>query len=252
MPLNIKPILLLSVVLLLAWSVAGCRPTAAPRMTNTTLSPSTDPSSSNSTLPADAVPSDEVPSDAAMDDADQPSAEQDGTGQDDTKQAATDSTSDVRSDASRRRAREQLLLGTPGKVDPTTRTRPIPKPQPGKTLDLTFDDLKFNIQPDAPFERSMLPKEIEDLHGQKIRIGGYILPSFSNRDIKQFVLVRDNMECCFGPGAALYDSMLVEMEGRGVDFTVRPIVVEGVFHVKEYVIDGRHMAIYQMQGLEVQ
>lgn len=130
--------------------------------------------------------------------------------------------------------------------------RPVPKPQPGKTLDLTFDDIKFDIEPDAPFQRDMLPKEIEDLNGQKISIGGYMLPSFQQRDIKQFVLVRDNMECCFGPGAALYDCILIEMDGRGVDFTVRPVVVEGKFTVKEYKDDsGKHLAIYHMQGTGV-
>ncbi|PQO28018.1 hypothetical protein C5Y96_16720 [Blastopirellula marina] len=130
--------------------------------------------------------------------------------------------------------------------------RPVPKPQPGKTLDLTFDDIKFDIEPDAPFKRNMLPQAIEDLNGQKISIGGYMLPSFQQRDIKQFVLVRDNMECCFGPGAALYDCILIEMDGRGVDFTVRPVVVEGIFTVKEYQDDsGKHLAIYHMQGTGV-
>ncbi|PQO44594.1 hypothetical protein C5Y93_19080 [Blastopirellula marina] len=117
---------------------------------------------------------------------------------------------------------------------------------------MTFDDIKFDIEPDANFEREMLPQPIENLSGQKIRIGGYMLPSFQNRDIKQFVLVRDNMECCFGPGAALYDCILVEMDGRGVDFTVRPVTVEGEFTVKEYKDgDGKHLAIYHLQGTGV-
>ncbi|WP_165698900.1 DUF3299 domain-containing protein [Bremerella volcania] len=140
----------------------------------------------------------------------------------------------------------------PSSTEGSSRNRPIPKPQPGKTLDLTFDDIKFDIEPDAPFKREMLPQGIEDLSGQKISIGGYMLPSFQQRDIKQFVLVRDNMECCFGPGAALYDCILVEMEGRGIDFTVRPVVVEGVFTIKEYKDDsGKHLAIYHMQGTGV-
>ena len=141
-------------------------------------------------------------------------------------------------------------LPPPEQVAPK-RDRPTPKPQPGKTLDLTFDDIKFDIEPDAPFKREMLPQAIEDLGGQKIRIGGYMLPSFQQRDIKQFVLVRDNMECCFGPGAALYDCILVDMEGRGVDYTVLPVTVEGTFTVKEYTSDGKHLAIYHLQGVGV-
>ena len=250
MLLNTRPILLASVILLLAWGVAGCRPSDAPRRTASTHSPADSRPGDNTTLPPENL-TPEAAADTALDEkaaAEEPSSDAAAL----AESTEPTSTSDDPSARNRRRARAELLLGTPGKVDPTQRTRPVPKPQPGKTIDLTFDDLKFDIQPDAPFERSMLPQEIEDLHGQKIRIGGYILPSYSNRDIKQFVLVRDNMECCFGPGAALYDCMLVEMEGRGVDFTVRPIVVEGDFHVQEYVIDGRHMAIYHMQGLSIQ
>jgi hypothetical protein len=44
----------------------------------------------------------------------------------------------------------------------------------------------------------MLTKEIEAMDGQLIRIRGYMLPSFQQSGIKKFVLVRDNMECCFG------------------------------------------------------
>lgn len=128
-------------------------------------------------------------------------------------------------------------------------TSTTPKPASGKTLDLTFDDIKFDIKPDAPFERKMIPQAIEDLNRQKIRIAGYMLPSFKQRDIKQFVLVRDNMQCCFGPGAALYDCIVVEMKGRGVDFTVRPITVEGEFTVEELKDpDGKTLAIYHLAG----
>ncbi|MFI4875139.1 MAG: DUF3299 domain-containing protein [Blastopirellula sp. JB062] len=128
--------------------------------------------------------------------------------------------------------------------------------EPDKTLprkpgvqDLTFDDIAFEMEKGDPFTRSLLPPRIEELGNQKIRIRGYILPSFESRGIKQFVLVRDNMECCFGPGAALYDCILVEMKGPGVDFTVRPVTVEGVFEIEEYKgPDGKHLAIYRMEG----
>lgn len=122
-----------------------------------------------------------------------------------------------------------------------------------KPLDLTFDDIKFDIEKDGRFKRDMLTKKIEGLDGKPIKIRGYILPSFQQKGIKQFVLVRDNMECCFGPGAALYDCILVEMaEGKSASFTVRPVSVEGKFEISEFVgPDGKHLAIYRMLGEEV-
>jgi hypothetical protein len=122
-----------------------------------------------------------------------------------------------------------------------------------KTQDVTFDDIKFDIKKDAPFKREMLTEKIEKLADSSIKIRGYILPSFQQKGIKQFVLVRDNMECCFGPGAALYDCIVVEMApGKSASFTVRPVSVEGKFEISEFKDpDGKHLAIYRMVGEEV-
>lgn len=119
-------------------------------------------------------------------------------------------------------------------------------------LDLTFDDLKFDIEKGAKFDREMLPKKIEDLKGKKISIRGYVLPDsvFQREGIKIFVLVRDDKECCFGPMAAIYDCMRIEMVGDAVaSFTTRPIAVEGEFEIKEWaVIDGVPRAIFHLKA----
>lgn len=124
---------------------------------------------------------------------------------------------------------------------------------PKKPKDLTFDGIKFPMKKGTKFKRSMLTKEIEALQGKPIRIRGYILPSFQQKGIKQFVLVRDNLECCFGPGAALYDCIIVEMaKGKSASFTVRPVAVEGVFSVRPFKgPDGKHLAIYHLVGQSV-
>lgn len=122
----------------------------------------------------------------------------------------------------------------------------------GEFRDLTFDDIKFEMKKGDPFERSMLTEKIEKLNETKIRIRGFILPGFQQKGITQFVLVRDNMECCFGPGAALYDCIMVDMEpGKSTSFSVKPIAVEGTFSIRPYVEDGKHLAIYHLIGLSV-
>jgi hypothetical protein len=117
-----------------------------------------------------------------------------------------------------------------------------------RPYDKTFDDLRFDIKPGDPFHREMLPDAIEALTGQRLRIRGYILPTAQQRGIKQFVLVRDNQECCFGPGAALYDCILVEMQaGKTAEFSIRPVAVEGTFDIQEFRgLDGKHLAIYHL------
>lgn len=122
--------------------------------------------------------------------------------------------------------------------------------------DLTFDDIKFEIEKGGEFSRSLLTKDIEVLDKKTFRIRGYILPAsvFKQSGIEKFVLVRDNMECCFGPGAALYDSIMVQMEpGKTADFTTRPVAVRGKFEIKEllYPDSDEHYSIYSMTASEV-
>ena len=124
------------------------------------------------------------------------------------------------------------------------------QPDKNRLKDISFDTIKFDIEKGAPFKRDMLTKEIVALEGQLVRIRGYMLPSFQQSGIKKFVLVRDNMECCYGPGAALYDCVIIEMQGSAsAEFTVRPMAVEGGFKVSECKgPDGKHLAIYHIDG----
>jgi hypothetical protein len=123
-----------------------------------------------------------------------------------------------------------------------------------RSYDKTFDNLRFDIQPGDPFHRTMLPENITAMDGQRIRIRGFILPTAQKRGIKTFVLVRDNQECCFGPGAALYDCILVQMQpGKTAEFSIRPVAVDGIFSINEVVgPDGKHLAIYRLDAESVE
>ena len=129
--------------------------------------------------------------------------------------------------------------------------------------DITFDDLKFEIEKDAPFAKEALSQDVKRLDGIKVKLRGYILPStlFKDTDISEFVLVRDNQECCFGPGAALFDCVIVEMlPGQTTDFVTRPVTVEGKFEIdtEKYKYPGgkgprgaTHFAIFKIDGMTV-
>lgn len=123
-----------------------------------------------------------------------------------------------------------------------------------RARDITFDDVKFDIEKGAPFEPGMLTDKIRELNGKPVRVRGYMLPSFQQSGIKQFILVRDNQECCFGPKAALYDCMVVELVGGATtDFSVVPITVEGKFSIREVKApDGTyHLAIFRLDATSV-
>ncbi len=132
-----------------------------------------------------------------------------------------------------------------------------------KKGEINFDDLKFEIEKDQPFKKGMLNKDVKSLDGKKVKLRGYILPAtlFKETDIDQFVLVRDNQECCFGPGAALFDCVIIEMvPGKTTDFVTRPVTVEGKFKVdtEKYKYPGgvgprgaSHFAIFRIHGESV-
>ena len=129
--------------------------------------------------------------------------------------------------------------------------------------DINFDDLQFEIEKDAPFEPGMLTADVKKLAGRKVKLRGYILPStlFKETNIEEFVLVRDNQECCFGPGAALFDCVIVKMApGKTTDFVTRPVTVEGKFKIdtESYKYPNgagprgaSHFAIFQIDGISV-
>lgn len=146
-------------------------------------------------------------------------------------------------------------LPSPHAVRPAASPTPDP-PRRAATAprEITFDDIKLDMEKGAPFTRDLLPKRVTALAGEPIRIRGYILPSFQQTGLTQFVLVRDNQECCFGPGAALHDCIVVRMRpGVTASFSIRPVAVAGTFRINELrAPDGTHLAIYGMDGDEVQ
>jgi hypothetical protein len=119
--------------------------------------------------------------------------------------------------------------------------------------EITFDEIKLELQKGDAYDSKVLTDKVKNLDGKAIRIRGYILPSFQQNGIKQFILVRDNMECCFGPGALLHDCIVVEMlPPATATFTVRPVSVEGNFSVRELKDpDGNYLAIYHLDGKQV-
>jgi hypothetical protein len=126
-----------------------------------------------------------------------------------------------------------------------------------KRGEITFDDLKFEIEKGGEFKSEMITPEIEELDKKTVKLRGFILPTsvFQQSGIKQFVLVRDNQECCFGPGAALYDCVIIEMvPGKTASFSTRVVSVKGKLEIDSESFrypEGGHYAIYKMTAEEV-
>lgn len=141
-----------------------------------------------------------------------------------------------------------LFVFMSGPVSAQSNTTVSTSVDDGTVQDLSFDDIKFEMETGDEYSSDLLTENITALKGNRISLRGYILPSTKQSGITSFVLVRDNQECCFGPGAALYDCVLIKLQAdHSVDFTVRPVTVEGEFMIKEYKVGGQIMAIYRMK-----
>ncbi|OYV81389.1 MAG: hypothetical protein B7Z73_18145 [Planctomycetia bacterium 21-64-5] len=166
------------------------------------------------------------------------------------RNATTSAASESQADPSDAKADESVTS-----PPPTVEAAPPSSPdsQPERTRDISFDDLKFDINKGDAFQRSMLTAKIEALDGKPVRIRGFILPSFLQTGLTQFVLVRDNMSCCFGPGAAIYDCIIVEMKpGKSTDYSLYPVAVDGIFSVHEMLDpDGKTVAVFHLDGESV-
>jgi hypothetical protein len=139
-------------------------------------------------------------------------------------------------------------------VASSSNSRSVRTVSASQLTDATFDDLKFEMEKTDPFKRSLLTPQIEELFDRRIKIRGYMYPTLKRRGLTGFVLVRDNQECCFGPGAALFDCIRVQLHpDKTAEFSIRPIAVEGVFKFDEFTdLDGTTRAIYMLDQAAVE
>lgn len=122
--------------------------------------------------------------------------------------------------------------------------------------EITFDDIKFEIEKGGDFKPEMITPELKKLDKKVITLRGFMLPAsvFQQKGIKKFVLVRDDRECCFGPGAALFDCVMVDMApGKSADFSIRMMAVKGKFEIDTESFkdpDGGYQAVYKITADE--
>lgn len=110
----------------------------------------------------------------------------------------------------------------------------------GTALRASFDDIDLlkilNMDPVPMDAADHFPKWLNDLNGQRVRIRGYMRPGFELEGITEFLFVRDNGECCYGPLPKIYDMIAVQLaEGESSDLIEgTPFDVEGTFRIEPH------------------
>jgi hypothetical protein len=118
---------------------------------------------------------------------------------------------------------------------------------PRDAIRINYDQL----QPDPTISGQVVPPAALALEGKRVFIKGYAFPGGQQTGIKQFVLVRDNNQCCFGGNPQLTDMIEVTLRGSlEMTYTTRMRKLAGTFHVRvgQQGVDGLRAAIYHLDA----
>lgn len=103
-------------------------------------------------------------------------------------------------------------------------------PEGFKRLDYGMLQLRPDDPPHAIPESALL------MDGRDVLLKGYMYPGKQQRGITQFLLVRDQGDCCFGGSPKITDRVLVQLRDparpEGIDFTQRLKKIAGRFAVR--------------------
>jgi hypothetical protein len=122
---------------------------------------------------------------------------------------------------------------------------------------VSYDDIDLlkilNMDPVPPNAATVMPAWLKGLEGKRIRIRGFMYPTFSQTGIHAFALARDNQICCFGRNPKIYDVFDVMLrEGVTTNYLPnRPFDVVGVFHIRPEEEAGKLFHLYDMDDATV-
>jgi hypothetical protein len=127
----------------------------------------------------------------------------------------------------------------------------------GEALRVSYDDIDLlkvlNMDPVLPDAAAYMPAWLKGLDGRRIRIRGFMYPTFQQTGVHAFGLARDNQICCFGRNPKIYDVFDVVLhEGATTNYIPnRPFDVVGVFHIRPEAEDGKLFRLYEMDDASV-
>jgi hypothetical protein len=123
-----------------------------------------------------------------------------------------------------------------------------------------FDRLaSFNFTPPeysatgapAPDQKTdQIPAAIKALDAQKVAVAGFMLPvKMEEGLVKEFLLVKDPMACCYGVMPKVNEWIVVKMSGKGVQPLMDvPLTFYGRLRVGEMFENGYLTGIYLLEG----
>jgi len=125
----------------------------------------------------------------------------------------------------------------------------------GFDLLASYTFVQPEVDPNKPNEppppgASQIPDKVKALDQQKVAVTGFMLPvKMDGGLVKEFLLVKDPMMCCYGVMPKLNEWVVVKMVGPGVKPLMDiPITFEGKLRVGEMYENGYLTGLYLLEG----
>ncbi len=99
-----------------------------------------------------------------------------------------------------------------------------------------------------------IPRAIRDFDGRRAAVSGYVIPIRTQaRGVTEFLLVRDQLSCCFGLSPEMNHWIHVTMPRSELRLKILQVVtVQGTLRVGELRKDGMIQSIYRMAAERVE
>lgn len=114
---------------------------------------------------------------------------------------------------------------------------------------ISYSDLKL-VEHNVVTDEVVLDTETIKLDGKPVAIQGYVYPGNSVSGIRQFVLCRDNGDCCFGGEPPLSDMILVTLKDPpGLTYNQLQFTVYGTLRIeaKQAMVEKQRAVIYHLE-----
>lgn len=147
-----------------------------------------------------------------------------------------------------------VKVGVPlaGGVKLLVKSRKFKVEGPNGALRTSFDDFDLlkvlNMDPVTPNAPELLPDWLKKLDGKRIRVRGFMIPTYFETGFRRFILARDNELCCFGREPKVYDLVSVTMKKDVTTDYIqgRPFDVVGVLHISRELPEGGLGGLYKI------
>lgn len=127
---------------------------------------------------------------------------------------------------------------------------------PKETLGIDFTKLSFvpakdpvDAKTGQPRYADQLPENIKGYDGRKVRIRGFLLPvKMEGNDVREFLIVANQMSCCFGTTPRFWEFVAGKATGDAVpNLMDRPLTFEGTLRVGDVYDNGYWTQLYTLE-----